>query len=132
VAALVSFTAFAFAGDDLVGITIDVAPNVLNLQRPGDSVTVHTDIFYDDVVPSSVKLKIGENEDIPIDSWKFDLRGYFVAKFRMLDVINLSLEPGKYYAFTLTGSNSEGYEFSGTQEILVLDNVPINDPKCPR
>ena len=131
VAALVSFTAFAFAGD-VPDIMIDVAPNVLNLQRPGDYVTVHTDIPYSVVEAHSVELEVGENEPISIYRWKSDDRGYFVAKFKMSDVLELDFAIGDDNAFTLIGNRKDGVEFWGTQDILVVDNVPINDPKGPR
>ena len=50
-----------------VEITIDVAPNVLNIQSEGEVVTVHTDIDYGDVDVSTVYLN-GEY----INSWKVD------------------------------------------------------------
>jgi len=131
VAALVSFTAFAFAGD-VPDIMIDVAPNVLNLQRPGDYVTVHTDIPYSLVEAHSVELEVGENEPISIYRWKSDDRGYFVAKFKMSDVLELDFAIDDDNTFTLIGNRKDGAEFWGTQDILVVDNVPINDPKGPR
>ena len=131
VAALVSFTAFAFA-EDVLEISIDVAPNVLNLQRPGDYVTVHTDIPYSVVDEHSVELEVGENEPISIYRWKSDDRGYFVAKFKMSDVLELDFDIGDDNTFTLIGNRKDGDQFWGTQDILVVDNVPINEPKCPR
>jgi hypothetical protein len=57
-------------------IQIDVAPNVLNVQSDGIVVTVHTDIAYNVVVGSTVFLN-----GVPINHWKSDARGNFVAKF---------------------------------------------------
>ena len=122
VAALVSFTAFAFAGDVLGSeITIDVAPNVLNLQRTVDKcVTVHTDILYSEVSCTSVVLEVGEGS-ITAYSCFSDDRGYFVAKFwreAVGDLVSVG-----YNTFTLTGFNVDGEAFSGAQDILVVDNV---------
>jgi hypothetical protein len=128
VAALVSFTAFAFAGDVLAitEIAIDVAPNVLNLQRTDDKcVTVHTDIPFDEVDSESVRLVVGGVEIIPYSTY-YDLRGDLVAKVWMKDLRNLVVI-GVYNTFTLTGFELLDYgedAFSGTQEILVVDNVP--------
>ncbi|MGD8981376.1 MAG: hypothetical protein PVF42_07270 [Desulfobacterales bacterium] len=133
VAALVSFTAFAFAGDVLGSeITIDVAPNVLNLQRTVDKcVTVHTDILYSKVdhYNSKVLLLVGNGYTEAYSCFSDD-RGYFVAKFwreAVGDLVSVG-----YNTFTLTGVDYDGEEFSGTQDILVVDNVPINDPNGPR
>jgi hypothetical protein len=135
VAALVSFTTFAFAEDF---IAIDVAPNVLNLQSGGECVTVHTDIAYaDEVDCSSVTLK-SETASIMAGSCFSDDRGYFVAKFSMIEVRDdLYLTTGEYNTLKLTGVYSDREEFSGTQEIWVVDNDdpingPNNGPKGPR
>ena len=128
VAALVSFTAFAFAGDVLgFDVTIDVAPNVLNLQSTGDYVTVHTNILYDDVDSATVMLKAGGGS-IPLYFSKRDLRDNFVAKFRRDAVIELDFAICEDNTFTLTGFYSDGEVFSEAQDILVIDN----DLKCPR
>ena len=125
VAALVSFTAFAFAGDVLsFEITIDVAPNVINLQRTDDKcVTVHTDIPYSEVDRTSVSLAVGSVDIFP-DSTKSDLRGDLVAKFSMEAVRDFSLTIDAYNTFTLTGVNFNGESFSGSQEIWVVNNIP--------
>lgn len=136
VAALVSFTAFAFAGDALE-ITIDVAPNVLNLQRTDDKcVTVHTNIPYDEVDCTSVTLE-AEGGSITPYLCKNDDSGNFVAKFSMAVVRELPLTPDEYNTFTLSGFKDDGEAFSGTQEIWVVDNDdpingPNNGPKGPR
>jgi len=141
VAALVSFTTFAFA-EELV-ITIDVAPSVLNLQSGGECVTVHTDIAYaDDVDCSSVTLN-SKTASIMAGSCFSDDRGYFVAKFSMIEVRDdLYLTTGEYNTLKLTGETKgskdvDGEPFSGTQEIWVVDNDdpingPNNGPKGPR
>jgi len=126
VAALLSFTAFAFAED--FTISIDVAPNVLNLQRTDDKcVTVHTDIPYSDVDLNSVRLYRGEGSIEPY-LCKSDLRGDLVAKFSMGDVRELELEIDENNPFTLTGKTIEidggVSDFSGTQDILVVNNIP--------
>jgi hypothetical protein len=120
VAALVSFTTFAFAED----VLIDVAPNVLNLQKTVDKcVTVHTDIPYSEVdhYNSKVLLLVGNGYTEAYSCFSDD-RGYFVAKFWREAVGNL-VKVG-YNTFTLTGVDYDGEEFSGTQDILVVDNVP--------
>jgi hypothetical protein len=121
VAALVSFTAFAFAED--FTITIDVAPNVLNLQKTVDKcVTVHTNILYNEVNHEKSKvLLLAGNGYTEAYSCFSDDRGYFVAKFwreAVGDLVSVG-----YNTFTLTGFNVDGEAFSGAQDILVVDNV---------
>ncbi|MBW2285289.1 MAG: hypothetical protein JRF65_11890, partial [Deltaproteobacteria bacterium] len=98
-------------------IEIDVAPNVLNIQSEGKVVTVHTDIPFSQVGYENVKLEVTLN-GIPIKSYKSDARGYFVAKFSMLDVEE------KFYSgyfelgpniLVLKGLESTGEEFLGSQ-----------------
>lgn len=100
-------------------IDIQVSPNVLNLQNQGSIVTVHTDISYWMVIGSSVSLN-----GIIIKSWKSDDRGDFVAKFYMDEVKNLNLNIGGYNTMTLKGETTDGGEFTGSAEILVINNIP--------
>ena len=135
VAALVLFTAFAFAGDVIDGfkITIDVAPNILNLQRTVDKcVTVHTDILYSEVSCTPVVLEVGEG-CITAYSCFSDDRGYFVAKFSREAVGDLvSVGDNTFTLKGKTKATADSVDFWGSQEILVVDNDPINAPKGPR
>ena len=101
-------------------IEIDVSPNVLNIQSQSTIVTVHTDIAYNLVVGASVFLN-----DVAIDWWKSDDRGNFVAKFESDEIKTLpGLTIGDYNTLTLNGFTTAGEAFIGTQDILVIDNVP--------
>ena len=104
-------------------IGIDIAPNTLNIQSQGHVVTVHTSIKYFEVDHQNVYLN-----DIEISSWKADNRGYFVAKFLMDEVKALAdngdlIVPGDN-SLTLIGYTTDGSEFTGSQVITVIDNVP--------
>ena len=101
-------------------ITIDVAPNVLNLQNNGQVVTVHTDIAYGVVQASTVYLN-----NVAIDSWESDLRGNFVAKFVMNEIKDLPFEIDDYNTLMLVGTTSNE-SFWGSQDILVVNNGPEN------
>jgi hypothetical protein len=100
-------------------IIIDVSPNVLNLQNKGSVVTVHTDVAYGLVVKADIYLNT-----VLIQSWKADDRGNFVAKFNMDDVKGLPLTIGSYNELTMKGFLTTGDEFTGSQEILVINNIP--------
>ena len=101
-------------------IEIDVSPNVLNIQSNSTIVTVHTDIAYSLVVGASVFLN-----GVAIDWWKSDDRGNFVAKFVSDEIKTLDgLKTGDYNTLTLTGFTTGQEAFIGTQDILVIDNVP--------
>ena len=101
-------------------ITIDVSPNVLNIQSQSTIVTVHTDIAYSLVVGASVFLN-----DVAIDWWKSDDRGNFVAKFDSDEIKTLDgLIMGDYNTLTLTGYTTAGEAFIGIQDIMVINNVP--------
>ena len=104
-------------------IGIDVATNTLNIQSQGQVVTVHTTIKYVEVDHKNVYLN-----GILIRSWKADNRGYFVAKFVMNEVKALAdngdlAVPGEN-ELILVGYTTEGVEFTGLQEITVIDVDP--------
>jgi hypothetical protein len=101
-------------------IDIKVSPNVLNILSKGEVVTVHTDIAYSLVVGSTVTLN-----DVEISHWKSDNRGNFVAKFLMEEIKGLEgLNIGGLNTLTLEGETVSGEVFSGSTEILVVENTP--------
>jgi len=104
-------------------IDIDVAPNTLNIQSQGQVVTVHTNIVYNSVVGATVELS-----GIAISWWKADNQGNFVAKFVMSEVKALAdsgdLDVPGENELTLVGYTTEGVEFTGLQEITVIDVEP--------
>ena len=101
-------------------INIDVSPNVLNIQSESVIVTVHTDIAYNLVVGATVFLN-----GVAIDWWKSDDRGNFVAKFISDEIKTLDgLKIGDYNTLTLTGFTTDEEAFIGTQDIMVIDNIP--------
>ena len=112
-------------------IVIDVSPNVLNIQSASTIVTVHTDVDYELVVGASVFLN-----DVAIDWWKSDDRGYFVAKFVSDEIKTLDgLIIGDYNTLVLTGYTTGNEAFTGSQEIMVINNFPsdnVPDPAGPR
>ena len=117
----VSMGAFFVTECSAFDIVIDVAPNVLNLQNNGQVVTVHTDISYGLVQASTVYLN-----NVAIDSWKSDLQGNFVAKFVMDEIKDLPLDIDEYNTLTLVGLTTNNETFSGSQDILVINNLPSN------
>ncbi len=98
---------------ELVQITIDVAPAVLNLSNSGTVVTVHTDIAYSAVAGATVSLN-----GVAIDWWKSDSKGYFVAKFNINDVKAI-VKPGPCL-LKMEGLTKTGQEFWGEQQITVI------------
>ncbi|MEJ2622102.1 MAG: hypothetical protein P8163_18160 [Candidatus Thiodiazotropha sp.] len=103
-------------------IDIQVSPNVLNIQSEGNVVTVHTDISYGSVDVYTVFLN-----SVPINTWKADDRGNFVAKFLMGEVKLLDgLIIGDYNTLKLIGDTWSGEAFSGEDDIKVLNNLPAN------
>lgn len=121
---LIAILVLTFANESQAfDIEIVVAPNVLNIQSQGQVVTVHTDIAYGAVQSSSVMLN-----GVEIYFSKADNRGNFVAKFVMSEVKALVddgiLELGEI-TLTLTGLTKTGEEFSGSQTVTVVNNVPV-------
>jgi hypothetical protein len=104
-------------------ITIDVAPKTLNIQSQSQVVTVHTGIAFSSVNAGSVTLN-----GIEIDWWKADNQGNFVVKFLMSEVKALAdagnlVVPGEN-ELTLRGFTYDGAEFTGTQNITVINVQP--------
>jgi hypothetical protein len=108
-------------------ITIDVSPNVLNIQSNSTVLTVHTNIDFDLVNCPTVAIYLGADatDPVPISWWKEDDRGNFVAKFSMNN-IKAELGPEDYNqltTFRMVGETTSGEEFHGEQEILVTNRV---------
>jgi len=102
-------------------ITIQVSPNVLNLNNAGEWVTIHTDIDYDSVAKASVTLN-----EVPISWSKSDNQGNFVAKFVIGDIKDLFRNetlPG-VFTLTLEGMTLDENTFIGAQEIKVVNIIP--------
>lgn len=118
VAILLTAAACCWAAEP-IEVEIVVSPNVLNLQNKGQVVTVHTDIAYSSVTASTVYLN-----GVLIDHWKADNRGNFVAKFLMSEILELPLNVGELNTLTLIGETVAGESFTGSDEILVVNNVP--------
>ncbi len=114
---VMAFLPFQVSAQDV--IDIQVSPHVLNLQHQGEIVTIHTDIAYGLVLGSTVTLN-----GIEINSWKADDQGNFVAKFLMSAIKNLPLNIGSYNTLTLLGEKVGGGTFTGSEDILVVNNVP--------
>ncbi|MFH1194121.1 MAG: hypothetical protein V1720_00335 [bacterium] len=115
-AGLLLIPIFAFTSA-IFEISIDIAPNVLNLSNSGSVVTVHTNLAYSAVQGSSLFL-----DGVEIDSWKADNRGMFVAKFSMNEIKSLPLTVNAYHTFELTGFTTSGDQFFGTKDILIVSN----------
>jgi len=105
-------------------IEIQVSPNVLNLVNQGQWVTIHTDIAYSAVAGASVTLN-----DVPINWWKSDNQGNFVAKFVIGDIKGLFIGPKATLPLgptllTLSGTTKDGEVFTGSATIKVIFVAP--------
>ena len=102
-------------------IDIQFSPNVLNLQNNGQVVTIHTDIAYSQVNALTVYLN-----GVEIQSRKADNQGNFVAKFNMDEIQGLeNLAVGEYNNFVLNGTKYDGSNFTGSDDVLIVNNVPV-------
>ncbi|MCK4827337.1 hypothetical protein KA005_67020 [bacterium] len=113
-----------------VTISIDVSPNILNIQSNSAVLTVHTNIDYHLVNAPTVSIYMGADDPNPvaISWWKADDCGNFVAKCTMNE-IKAQRGPddyGQLTTFTMKGETTSGEEFCGEQDILVANNGPKN------
>jgi hypothetical protein len=99
-------------------ITIEVAPNVLNIQSESQVVTVHTSLSYGSVAASSVSIN-----GVTISSSKADNQGQFVAKFEMDAIKSLPLKIGELNTLRIEGKTTSGSSFWGSKAILVVNNT---------
>lgn len=106
-----------FASSPLAATEITVSPNVINIGSETDVVTVHTDLPFSFVTGATVTLN-----GVPIDWWKSDNRGNFVAKFEAIAVKGI-VEPGTA-TLTLEGNTTDGESFSGADTVTVINIVP--------
>jgi ABC-type sulfate transport system permease component len=113
-----------FAANSQTVITIQVSPNVLNLQSGGTVVTVHTDIAYGAVAAASVTIN-----GVPISWWKSDNQGNFVAKFNIEDIKSLPLNIGQLNTLTLLGTTKTGTTFTGSYDVMVINVIPSGGGK---
>jgi len=119
VAALLVFSSGPVAADE-IAIEIVVSPNVINLASASTVVTVHTDIAYSAVDGATVTL-----DGVPIDWWKADNQGCFVAKFRAQDVKDILVDSvGEQVTQELWGVTKMGVEFSGSDDVGVINVKP--------
>ena len=100
---------------DIEEIEIQVSPNILNLESKGVVVTIHTDIEYWTVDVSTVTLN-----DIDIQSYKADDRGFFVAKFEM-EAVKTIVTVGLNRLTLKLALKGNVDLLSGSQEILVIE-----------
>ena len=127
IALMATMTPLASHAD--IPVTIDVAPNVINLGSSSTWVTVHADIEYAVVNASSVVLIVGSST-VPYDLCFADDRGNLVAKFGMNAVKDIlfeytTVEPiDDWFTFELSVETNTDpvYYFSGEQDIRVFDN----------
>ena len=109
-----------FIGHSQEIIDIQVSPSTLNLQNQGEWVTVHTDIGYSLVDAASVTLN-----GVEISWSKYDNQGNFVAKFVIGDIVGLpGLIIGGYNTLTLEGVTTDGDEFTGSDQVMVINVIP--------
>ncbi len=117
IVATAAMTVFASSPLAAEEIGIVVSPNVINIASQATVVTVHTDIPFSAVEGASVTLN-----DIGITFWKSDNRGYFVAKFSSEEVKALDeVKAGMTVILTLSGTTTDGEEFSGMDEVKVIE-----------
>ena len=115
IAAIVAMT--VFAGSQLTATEITVSPNVINIASEAEVVTVHTDLAFGFVVGATVTLN-----GVPIDYWKSDNRGNFVAKFVASDVKG-KVAPGTA-TLELEGETMDGESFSASDTVQVINIIP--------
>ena len=98
-------------------ITIRIAPATLNLESDGSVVTVHTDVPYSAVAVYTVYLS-----GVPIQSWKADDRGFFVAKFLMDNVKTIDgLVINDYNTFRFVALTKNDNPVWGEADVKVID-----------
>ena len=89
-----------------------VSPSTIVLDKV-DTITVHTNIFADEVVPGSIALDGAEPISVFADNC-----GHLVAKFKVADLA-LDTDEESMRILTLTGKIAEDGYFSAEDEVRV-------------
>ena len=98
-------------------ITIRISPVTLNLGSDGKVVTVHTDVPYSAVAVYTVYLN-----EVPIQSWKADDRGFFVAKFQMDEVKTINgLVINDFNTLRFVALTKSENPLWGEADVMVID-----------
>jgi hypothetical protein len=120
VLALIVLASAAAKADE---VAIAVSPSTVNVQWPGQCVTVHAVIAYGSVdKDESVTLTI-RGEVITATGTSADSRGELVAKFDVVKVKDILADVEKpcQVEMTLAGLTTDGEDFSGTDTVRVID-----------
>mgnify|MGYP001813167667 CR=1 FL=1 len=111
-----------------ISLDLQIAPNVLNLSNQGTVVTIHTNYPYDqfDVSkPAGVFVGDGSGSYVPINWWKADLRGDFVAKFEMDAVqgavASLGLPMGSSCSIVFKATSVNNAVLGGAVDVTIVD-----------
>lgn len=103
-------------------IEIRVNPGILNLQNPGQDVTVNTSLAYSDVVRATVTIN-----GLSLGCWGNNKEGSYQAKFSDSAVRVLLLPSGAdKYTITLSGVKKDGTHFSGSSSMTIINNISEN------
>ena len=112
-------------------ITIELAPATINIQHYGAWLTIHADIYYDDVESCKVYLNWDEDtkdEDAFGCFTKADDHGYLIAKVNIRNLDQLAGEIDRLNTFTLKGVDTDGQNFCGEEDVMIIDRGPKTSP----
>ena len=103
-------------------VAIAVSPSTVNVQWPGQCVTVHAVIPYGSVDKKNVTLTILDEAILPTSTFA-DSRGELVAKFSVAEVKAklADVEKPCLVEMKLAGLTTEGEDFYGTDTVRVID-----------
>jgi hypothetical protein len=121
--------------DNTFDISIKVTPSTLNLQHYFKWLTIHADIYYDEVKSVVVYLNGDEDtsEDDAFECWrkKADEVGNLVARCNIKDLDQNHGEIDDFNTFTLKVEDQEGQAFCGHDEVMIVDRGPETSPPGP-
>lgn len=100
-------------------VSIEVAPNIINIENKMATFVIHTNMPYELVDPYSVTLNGDSNY---IYGWKMDSLGLFDAII-LLDDVRDTLVAGEENIFLLKGLTQEFDPFWGTDVVFVIDKA---------
>ena len=110
-------------------ISINVSPNIINLNSIEHAFGIHTGIPYSVVNVDTVVLVCPDDSVLDPVVCYADSRGYLVAKFHTVDLDNdnnigneCKLDVGVENTFTLEGEKTDNELFYGAGSVLIIGN----------
>lgn len=127
------------ADEPAVTVKIQCSPATVMLESvaSGNWMTVHTDLSFHEVMPTTVGLSVDTGDlvtlnDLPNLYLYSDNRGFLVVKFDLAEIKGMIDPPIAELELTLRGTRLDGASFVGASFVKVMDKPSVRPPPSVR